>query len=507
MGKEKCSSCNIPDPDSVSGGDSNIGDGSRSPKRETICTRCTGLSCIRCTGARKCRKDTMRYAFVLAEDGTPLMPTDIRHASHLLKRKEAVIAGHRPFTIRLTRHSEKNVQPVEVCCDAGYAHIGISVKSEKHEFVHQQYDNLSDEKKRHDDRRKYRRERRNRKRYRKPRFDNRKKEEGWIAPSLENRKDNHLHIIERYKSVCPVRQAVIEVGSFDTAAMKEYEETGTVLKGTDYQHGARYGLSTLRKAVLFRDGYTCHCCGKGIKDGAILRVHHIGYLKHDHSDRMNNLITVCTDCHTSANHKKGGRLYGWKPKTKSFSGAAFMNTVRWQLCRDLKAGCSNMTVKTTYGAETDDRRRCFNIEKTHANDAYVMGDFHPKHRQHEQTFTKQRRHNRILSKFYDAKYTDIRDGEVKSGQQLSCGRTSRSDSRHTEKDLRMYRGHKVRKGRCSIRTKQYAVRPNDKVCINGKWYVTAGVQNNGTRCKVGTKTFAIGKIVNIHHCGGWAETA
>lgn len=75
----------------------------------------------------------MRYAFVLAEDGMPLMPTDIRHASRLLKRKEAVIAGHRPFTIRLTRHSEKNVQPVEVCCDAGYAHIGISVKSEKHE--------------------------------------------------------------------------------------------------------------------------------------------------------------------------------------------------------------------------------------------------------------------------------------------------------------------------------------------------------------------------------------
>lgn len=37
----------------------------------------------------------MIYAFVLAEDGTRLMPTDIRHARRLLKKKEAVIAGHK----------------------------------------------------------------------------------------------------------------------------------------------------------------------------------------------------------------------------------------------------------------------------------------------------------------------------------------------------------------------------------------------------------------------------
>ena len=129
----------------------------------------------------------MIYAFVLAEDGTWLMPTDIRHARRLLKKKEAVIAGHKPFTIQLTRPSERHVQPVECCFDTGPVHIGVSIKSEKHEFVHNQYDNLKDKKKRHANRLKMRRARRGRKRYRKARFDNRKKDRGWIAPSLENK--------------------------------------------------------------------------------------------------------------------------------------------------------------------------------------------------------------------------------------------------------------------------------------------------------------------------------
>ena len=207
----------------------------------------------------------MIYAFVLAEDGTRLMPTDIRHARRLLKKKEAVIAGHKPFTIQLTRPSERHVQPVECCFDTGPVHIGVSIKSEKHEFVHNQYDNLKDKKKRHANRLKMRRARRGRKRYRKARFDNRKKDRGWIAPSLENKEQNHLRIAEKYNKVCPIIQATIEVGSFDTAAMKEYEETGNVLEGKNYQHGSRYGYATLREAVFYRGGYKCRCCKKGIK--------------------------------------------------------------------------------------------------------------------------------------------------------------------------------------------------------------------------------------------------
>ena len=55
--------------------------------------------------------------FVIANDGTRLMPTNIKRARQLLKRKEAVIFKHRPFTIKLTRNSEHNIQDIECCID------------------------------------------------------------------------------------------------------------------------------------------------------------------------------------------------------------------------------------------------------------------------------------------------------------------------------------------------------------------------------------------------------
>ena len=77
--------------------------------------------------------------------------------------------------VLLTEREDGEIQPVELCMDTGYLHIGVSVKSEKHEYLALQADTLPDEKHQHDARRMYRRNRRSRKRYRKPRFDNRKR--------------------------------------------------------------------------------------------------------------------------------------------------------------------------------------------------------------------------------------------------------------------------------------------------------------------------------------------
>ncbi|MCR5608460.1 MAG: RRXRR domain-containing protein, partial [Lachnospiraceae bacterium] len=46
-----------------------------------------------------------------------------------------------PFAIQLNYTvSNPVVQEIEVCMDTGSEHIGISVKSEKHEFLHLQAD-------------------------------------------------------------------------------------------------------------------------------------------------------------------------------------------------------------------------------------------------------------------------------------------------------------------------------------------------------------------------------
>jgi len=180
-------------------------------------------------------------------------------------------------------------------------------------------------------------------------------------------------------AVCPIKSVTIETASFDTQLLEAMETGEKIPEGTDYQHGPRYLTETLRDAVFFRDKHTCLICGK---NDAILRVHHIGYWKtpSDHTDRMGNLITVCTKCHTAANHKKGGKLFGWKPKIKPLTGAAFMNTVRWKIVQAVKDLDSNLTVHTTYGAYTKLSRREHSIAKTHANDAYCMGMFQPEHR-------------------------------------------------------------------------------------------------------------------------------
>ena len=129
---------------------------------------------------------------VISTTGEKLMPTSEYRARKLLKSGKAIKHSYRPFTIQLTEMETGDVQPIELCMDTGYIHIGISVKSEKHEYLAEQIDTLTDERTRHDACRMYRTQRRGRKRYRHPRFNNRKRDKGWIAPSLEHKKNIHI---------------------------------------------------------------------------------------------------------------------------------------------------------------------------------------------------------------------------------------------------------------------------------------------------------------------------
>ena len=447
----------------------------------------------------------MQDVFVIALDGTKLMPTNRAKARKYLKAGKAKIFKHFPFTIQLTYESEKNVQPIEFCEDTGSKCIGVSIKSKKHEYVHAQFDHLNDETERHNDQRMYRRTRRNRKRYRKPRFDNRKKPEGWLAPTVEHKKENHLRILEMFYDVCPITRAVPETGQFDPAAMQAIEETGEILQGTDYQQGKKYMLANLREAVFTRDHYRCCICGKGVEDGVILHVHHIRYRRDGGTDRINNLLTVCHKCHTPANHKPGGKLYDLKPLTGTFRDATFMNTVRWEIVNEIREKYPDIEVKNTYGSYTKAKRRELGqLEKTHANDAYAMGEFHPKHRHIEEHYQKRRRNNRKLAKFYDARVTDKRDGRTKKGAELGCNRINRSIPRNNENSLRRYRGKKKSKGRVSVRKMHYSVQPGDKLRYKGNIVIAKGIHCNGTRVMLETgKSVPLKDVTVIKRTGGW----
>ena len=157
-------------------------------------------------------RKSMNIVSVVTNTNKPLMPTSPYRARKLLSSGKAKIVKHRPFTILLVNRSDGNVQEIEYKSDTGYLHVGISVCSEKREFVREQRDLLPDEREKHNDRRKYRRTRRNRKRYRKARFDNRigkirKKEKNkhvWLPPSLDHKVDAQVQLFLRLYQVMPI---------------------------------------------------------------------------------------------------------------------------------------------------------------------------------------------------------------------------------------------------------------------------------------------------------------
>ena len=446
--------------------------------------------------------------FVLSNTNKKLMPTNEYRARKLLKSGKATIYKYRPFTIKLTEREDGCTQLVEYCCDTGYQHIGISIKSHRHEYVNEERILLKNETERHNDCRKYRRTRRNKLRYRKARWNNRRNNQickDGFAPSIRNKRDIHINLFKMYYEVCPITSATFEMGQFDTQLLKAVENGDDIPQGIDYQHGEQYGYSTLREAVFARDNYTCICCGKSaIKDGVILKIHHLGYRTGDRSNRMTNLGTVCSNCHTSKNHQKGGKLYDLKPRLKSFKGATFMTMVRYDMYSKLKEVAPDVNFHMTYGAMTKLKRKDCNIKKSHSNDAYCMGEFHPIHRTDFRCYQKLRRNNRILSKFYDAKYIDLRDGSVKSGKQLSCNRTNRSEIRNSDKNERIYRGQKISKGKTVVRKHHYQYRPHDYVWYQGLKHSINGILSNGTRVRLDIgKDVGLKNITLCCHVNGW----
>lgn len=450
---------------------------------------------------------------VISASGKKLMPTTERKARILLKKGRAEIYAYRPvFTIRLLDREDGYTQPVEYCCDTGYKHVGISIKSEKREYVNEQRYLLADETERHNDRRKYRSARRNRNtRHRKARFSNRKgmiTKDGF-APSIRNKRNVHVALYESYCRVIPITMATFEMGQFDIQVLKAVEEGKPLPEGKAYQQGESYGYSTLREAIFARDHYTCICCRKSaIRDGVILKLHHLGYRLGDRSNRMSNLGSVCELCHTAKNHQPGGKLYDLKPKLKSFKGASFMTSVKYSMINLAREATPDVEISITYGAMTKLKRKELGMEKTHSNDAYAMGDYHPKKRAGFTQYKKVRRNNRILSKFYDAKYIDTRNGEKKSGSQLGCNRTGRSIPRNNPQNERIYRGEKVSKGRTSTRWKHYQLRPGDMVLFEGRKYVVKGMQNGGTYVSLEGRTpVAVKKVIPCCHTGGWIKVS
>ncbi len=340
------------------------------------------------------------FVYVLNKHGKPLMPCKPRKARVLLKNGKAKVVNRTPFTIQLLYGCSGYNQPVNLGVDAGSKYIGLSATTEQWELFKATVELRQDITKLLESRRSQRRSRRSKLRYRPARFDNRRNRKGLLAPSVQHKVDCLLTVIRKVCNILPVDRIIVETAEFDPHKLKNPN-----VSGVGYRYGDVAGFYNVKAAVLNRDNYTCQICGaKHIK----LEVHHIQFRSQGGSDRMDNLVTLCKDCHGNVH---SGELT-FDKKVQSFKHASHMNIMRKRLVELLRDEFGS--VFETFGYLTKFTREKLGLCKSHCVDAFVIShNFNARLSGVEFRFRKVRRHNRQLHKAKPSKGGKRRSNQSK----------------------------------------------------------------------------------------------
>jgi len=314
--------------------------------------------------------------FVLDQHKNPLMPCTEKRARQLLKRGRAVIHRMAPFTIRLKDRTidSSAFQPLRVKFDPGSKTTGVAMVLEGAkgpkviflgEIVHK-----AGIKARLEGRGNLRRGRRHRKtRYRPSRFQNRKRDKGWLPPSLEARVDQTLHALVQIQQRTPITHLSVEHVKFDTQAMDRPD-----IFGVEYQQGTLLGYE-VREYLLEKWGHACVYCGA---TDVPLQVEHIVPKSRGGSNRLSNLTMACKPCNLRKNQQTAaefGHPDIQAQARKPLKDAAFMNATRWRLYEQLQA--TGLPVEGGSGGRTKKQRIDHGLPKEHYYDALCVGESTP----------------------------------------------------------------------------------------------------------------------------------
>jgi len=316
--------------------------------------------------------------FVLDRRGKPLMPCTEKRARLLLARGRARVHRVMPFVIRLTDREAHAcaLQPLRLKLDPGSKVTGVALVREADdgvavlnlfELIHrgrQISEALTA-------RRACRRRRRGASlRYRAPRFLNRSKPEGWLAPSLMHRVHTTMAWVKRMRRWAPLAALSSELVRFDMQALENPEITGT-----GYQQGTLAGYE-VREYLLEKWNRTCIYCDATARP---LQVEHLTARARNGSNRIGNLGLACGEC----NQDKGAldvREYVKDPKrlarilataSRPLKDAAAVNATRWALANALRA--TGLPLELASGGRTKFNRLTHDIPKTHALDVVCVG--------------------------------------------------------------------------------------------------------------------------------------
>ena len=315
------------------------------------------------------------HVFLIDSNKTPLNPVHPAKARKLLDSGKAAVFQCYPFTLILKRVIENpNVYPLTLKIDPGSKFTGIALVTNQGNVVwamelqhrgQQIKDALLH-------RRAVRRGRRNRNiRYRQARFLNRKRPDGWLAPSLRHRILTIETWVKRLQKFAPLDSIAQELVKFDTQAIQNPE-----ISGIEYRAGTLKGYEC-REYLLEKWNRQCAYCD--VKD-VPLEIEHIQPKSQGGSDRISNLCLACHKC----NQRKGNRdikdfLKGksdvlnrvLKQAKTTLKDAASVNSTRWALFNTLKS--LGLPVSTGTGGQTKFNRIRFSLPKAHWIDAACVG--------------------------------------------------------------------------------------------------------------------------------------
>lgn len=311
--------------------------------------------------------------YVVNQNGHPLMPCKPSKARKVLRDGRAKVTCRSPFTLQLLWDCEEHVQEVIVGIDKGSHVTGLSCIGKAEILLSGEIHHRLDVKEKMENRRAHRRSRRHRKWYRPKRFNNRSssKRRGRLPPSIKTNVEEVIRVIKRLP--LPVSSIVIEDVQVDIARLNN-----PTLKGSQYQDPTRLD-ENLRIACLMRDGYTCqHCSKRDVR----LEAHHIVFQEHGGKDTLENLLTLCDQCH---HHLHQGKI------TLKITGVhGHLDQIAQRSMQGksyLYATLGKQTAfSTIFGYQTATLRKARGLPKEHDADAlciatYRSGEVIPSHRE------------------------------------------------------------------------------------------------------------------------------
>ncbi len=323
----------------------------------------------------------MSKVLVIDTEKRPLDPIHPATARQLLRNGKAAIFRQYPFTIILKEaRPDAPVQPLRIKIDPGAKTTGIAVVNDSTgevafaaELQHRGFairESLTS-------RRQLRRGRRNRKtRYRQARFDNRKRPEGWLPPSLMSRVYNIETWVKKLINFAPITAISQELVRFDTQRLQNPD-----IQGALYQQGTLAGYET-REYLLEKFGRKCAYCDK---QDVPLQIEHIHPRAKGGSNRISNQTLSCEKCNIKKGTKDIKDFLKFEPERlkkieaqaqKPLADTAAVNATRFKLLKVLRA--TGLPVETGSGGLTKFNRTQQELEKTHWIDAAAVGLSTPK---------------------------------------------------------------------------------------------------------------------------------